>query len=350
MTPNQPMPRPTISTSGRLPAAAGPVYIGGLDRSGKTTMHAFLTSHPNIAIPAVGSNMWTYFYRRFGPLDRPSNLARCLDAMFSYKHVVFLRPDRARIERDFASGPPTYDRLFALFLMQHAEAVGKPRWGAQTGLIERYADELFAAYPGLKIVHMVRDPRDRYQASIEKWPEGRGRAGGAVARWNYSWRLAERHLSRYPDDYLVVRFEDLVMDTEETVRSVCQFLGESFYPAMLEMASAPTHRRRITGEKGREVYLSADFIGRYRGRIGDRELAYIQAATRRGMAALGYEADTVPMTAAARLRYVTVERANQTARRAAWLLVEALQQALPRVVPRRPGSRMYVPPRESGNG
>ena len=32
-------------------AAAGPVYIGGLDRSGKTTLAAFLTSHPNLDIP-----------------------------------------------------------------------------------------------------------------------------------------------------------------------------------------------------------------------------------------------------------------------------------------------------------
>ena len=44
----------------------GPIYIGGLDRCGKTTMRAFLVSHPNIAIPAVGSNMWTYFYGQFG--------------------------------------------------------------------------------------------------------------------------------------------------------------------------------------------------------------------------------------------------------------------------------------------
>src|SRR5512133_1603979 len=40
----------------------GPIFIGGPDRCGKTTLQAFLSSHPNIAIPAVGSNFWTYFY------------------------------------------------------------------------------------------------------------------------------------------------------------------------------------------------------------------------------------------------------------------------------------------------
>jgi hypothetical protein len=69
---------------------AGPVYVGGLDRSGKTTMSAFLGSHPDINIPGVGSNMWTYFYGRFGDLGRPHNRERCLDAMLRYKHVRYL--------------------------------------------------------------------------------------------------------------------------------------------------------------------------------------------------------------------------------------------------------------------
>ena len=50
-----------------------PIFIGGLDRCGKTTLRAFLVSHPNISIPAVGSNMWTYFYGQFGDLSDPEN-------------------------------------------------------------------------------------------------------------------------------------------------------------------------------------------------------------------------------------------------------------------------------------
>ena len=323
-------------------AVDGPVYIGGLDRSGKTTMHAFLTSHPNIYIPAVGSNMWTYFYGRYGDLGQAANLERCLDAMLRYKHVVFLQPDRARIEREFAEGPATYARLFSLFLIHSAERDGKPRWGAQTGLIERYADRMFDAYPGLKIVHMIRDPRDRYQASIEKWPKGRGRAGGAVARWNYSRHLAERHHAAHPNDYMIVRFEDLVTDTEATVRTVCEFLGEPFREEMMEMVSAPTHRTRIMGEEPGRVELSADYIGRFRGAVPDAELAFIQAHAGAGMRRYGYEPVPVRMPLAGRMRYRIVDWPSQSSRGVAWSAVEAAQQRLPRLVPRRPGRRMIV--------
>ena len=166
----------------------GPIYIGGLDRCGKTTLSGFLTSHPRISVPAVGSNLWPYFYRQFGDLAQKENFERCLDAMLRYKHAVFLQPDPAWLRRDFAAGPRTYARLFELFHLQFAAREGKPRYGVQTGLIERYADELFTAYPGVRVIHMVRDPRDRYEASLTRWPDGRGRAGGAAARWSYSAR------------------------------------------------------------------------------------------------------------------------------------------------------------------
>jgi len=321
------------------------VYIGGLDRSGKTTMAAYLASHPDIAIPAVGSNMWTYFYGRFGDLGRRRNFERCLAAMLCYKHVRFLEPDPARIRREFAAGPATYAHLFALFLRHFAERGGKARWGAQTGLIERYAEHLFAAYPGLRIVHMLRDPRDRYAASLARWPNGRGRAGGATARWCYSLALAGRHAHRHPDAYLIVRFEDLVTDTEATLRRVCGFLHAPFTPEMLEMGGAPKLRSALRGSGAGATggaLLSPDHIGGYRGQLRTPELAFMQLHAGRRMREYGYPPDPITLSPAGRLRFALVDWPDQMARMAAWRTVEELQQRSPRWVQRRPGRRMIV--------
>jgi hypothetical protein len=336
-----------VTGEGGESRGTGPVYVGGLDRSGKTTMSAFLGSHPDIAIPGVGSNMWTYFYGRFGDLAVPENLERCLDAMVRYKHVRYLQPDVERIRREFHLGPPTYARLFSLFLLHFAERAGKPRWGAQTGLIERYADQLFEAYPGLHIVHMLRDPRDRYEASLAAWPDGRGRAGGATARWRYSTRLAERHLRNHPGRYLIVRFEDLVRDPVGTVQEVCRFLEAPFVPSMMSMSDAPTLRVKLgQGTDGTAPLelISSDHLGRYRGRIPAGELAFIQRHAGRMMRTHGYELDRVEMPLGQRLRFHTLQRPDQFARLIAWRTVEALQQRWPELVPRRPGTRMVVDP------
>jgi hypothetical protein len=336
--------RPSDPSQERSAASMGPVYVAGLDRSGKTTMAAFLASHPDIAIPAVGSNMETYFYGQYGDLSRQQNFERCLDAMLHYKHVRFLDPDPARIRREFAAGPPTYARLFALFLMHYAERHGKPRWGAQTGLVERYAEQMFSAYPDLRIVHMLRDPRDRYEASLAMWPDGKGRAGGATARWRYSLGLAERHARRHPAAYLIVRFEDLVTDTEATLRRVCRFLDAPFTPTMLEMEAAPKLRRALeaaTRDTSGEL-LSSDYIGGYRGRLASAELAFIQMHLRRRMRAYGYTPDEDVLAPGDRLRFALVDVPGQTARMVAWRTIEELQQRLPRWVRRRPRRGMIV--------
>jgi hypothetical protein len=327
-------------------AAPPPIFIGGLDRSGKTTMRAFLASHPHIAIPAVGSNMWTYFYRQFGDLARAENFERCLAAMLRYKHVAFLEPDPDRLRREFAEGAPTYARLFELFLVHFAEREHKPRWGVQTGLIERYADQLFDAHPGVRIIHMIRDPRDRYEASISKWPKGKGRAGGAVARWQYSTRLAERHSRRHPDAYLIVRFEDLVRQTEATVREVCSFVGEQFEPGMLRMDGADKHRALLLdGQSPAGASILSDrFIGQFRQSVPKSDIAFIQLHAARRMKKYGYEPDRLALDPAARVRFACYDWPNQLARMAAWQTIEMAQQRLPGIVHRRPGRRMIIDP------
>ncbi|MEX0985653.1 MAG: sulfotransferase [Actinomycetota bacterium] len=339
--------------AGRAPEGAGdgPVFIGGLDRSGKTTMRALLASHPRIAIPSVGSNMETYFYRRYGDLRLSANFERCLDAMLRYKHVRSLQPDAERIRREFAEGDPTYERLFALFLSHFAQREGKPRWGAQTGLIERYADVLMAAYPGVRIVHMIRDPRDRYEASLALWPDGKGRAGGAVARWRYSTALAERNLRRYPGQYLIVRFEDLVREPETTVRAVCAFLQEPFDAAMLAMPAAQKHqdllRRGVDDRAGEGVALFSErFIGGHRGVLAPAELAFMQLHAGRKMRRFGYEPEPVHLGTRGRALFAVYEWPRQAVRMAGWRIVEELQQRFPRAVARRPGRRMIVDPPE----
>jgi hypothetical protein len=193
---------------------------------------------------------------------------------------------------------------------------------------------------------MVRDPRDRYEASLALWPEGKGRAGGAAARWRYSMRLAERHLRRWPDRYLLVRFEDMIRDPEGTVRRVCGSLGEDFDPAMLAMPAADTLRAKLKAEDAEAgegaAALSASFIGRYREGVPPREVAFLQAALGRRMRRYGYETPPVRLGAAQRAVFLIWEVPSQGARMFAWRLVEWGQQRLPRLVARRPGRRMIV--------
>jgi len=320
---------------------SNPIFIGGPDRCGKTTLRAFLVSHPNISIPAVGSNMWTYFYGQFGDLGISKNFNRCLDAMLRYKHVAFLKPDVDRIRREFSDGEATYARLFALFQEHHAEREGKPRWGDQTGLIERYADEIFQAYPGAKIIHMVRDPRDRYEASLALWPEGKGRAGGATARWLYSIGLAKSNLEKYPQNYLTVKFENMVSDPESTLKKICVFIDEAYNPALLSMDGAAKFRAQL-GKRDGDSLLSASYIGHYKGSISNEEIAFMQMLSKKSLQLYGYSLEKFGFSIKDFLYFWTNTWPKNIIRMYVWLTRELIQHNFPGKFGRKPGARMIA--------
>jgi len=317
----------------------GPIIIGGLDRCGKTLMRALLVSHPNIAIPVIGSNFWTYFYRQYGDLSSRENFERCLAAMLRYKHALAIKPDPERIRREFWQGEPTYARLFALFHEHYAEREGKPRWGDQSGLIERYADLVLTAYPTAKIIHMLRDPRDRYAASITRYPNGRLRVGGATARWLYSVELARRNQQRYPDRYKIVQYETLVREPEKTMRAVCAFLKEAFVPTMLMLEGAPEFRDKDEHEGNgatAECPISTAYIGRFRHVVSHRELAFMQGYAGPSMVAFDYQLEPIQFSLGDRLRFSFVDWPMNLVWMVTWRAVEAAQQNFPAQFKRKP--------------
>jgi len=262
-----------------------------------------------------------------------------------YKHVAFLKPDPDYVRSEFRQGQPSYPRLFAIFLESYCERQGKVRWGDQTTLNERYAEQILTAYPGSKMIQMVRDPRDRYEASLAMWPNGKGKVGGATARWRYSLDLAHKNLKNFPDRYLVVHFETLIYEPESTMQKVCEFLGEPYEPAMLLMNGSPTQRAKLVNginDASINNLLSSDFIGQYRSKVSKVDVAFMQMYLKKDLAVNGYQLDTIQFTPRERARFIGLDLPLNLVRMISWQTLEKLQHNYPTVVGRKPGSRMIV--------
>lgn len=306
---------------------AGSVHITGLERSGKTTLAAFLDAHPMIAVPNVGTNMWHYFAHRYGDLGEPANLEACVDAMMSYDRIRWLEPDRGSIIRAFAAGAPTYGRLFSLFLSQYAERRSTPIWGTQSAWLDKYMDEVFEAYPDTRVIHVVRDPRDRYAAVKAHWPSGRGQAGGAAAKWNRAMRMVRRNSEKYPRRYLALRFEDLVIDTEEALVRVCKTVGVEYDNRMLGAIKRNMRETSEGVEKSPLVdVLSSDVLGSFWRQLSEPEIAYIQAVTRGNRLRFGYEDTAVGGLGIRQLADLLTYWPDQALRATAWHGLELLSR------------------------
>lgn len=263
----------------------GPIFIGGLARSGKTYLRLMLSAHSQIATTRR-TNLWPRYYARYGDLGREWNFERCLAAMAGNKHIQALTLDWQQLRQEFWQGSPTYGRLFALVQEQYARQSGKSRWADQTEFVERFARPIFAAYPTARILHLIRDPRDQYAAAASQKGRHQDRVGLATAHWRYSATLAGRHEQTYPGRYKVIRYESMVQHPEKTLRDICHFLGEAYEPAMLTLEEVPRFQKahRMPGTSP----LSAAFIGRYQQSLSPFEVAFIERFAGALMQQYGY--------------------------------------------------------------
>jgi hypothetical protein len=273
-------------------AAPGPIFLAGVDRSGIGLLGELLEAHPDVAI-SRRTNFWSYYYGRFGSLERPQNLERCVTEMLRYTRIQALHPDRDQLLDSVRRTEPTYARLFAALQEHHLRRVGKSRWGDKSLDSEQYADIILDAYPDAVMVHVIRDPRDRYASQATHRRAARGGLGSGVALWLWSLRQARRNEARHPARYAVVRYEDLVTRPHEVLHQVCSFVGVVFTPEMLEVAADD-----VGGTPGARVprELTTASIGRHRRDLTPREIAFIHLVARHRMAEVGYPADRVGLS------------------------------------------------------
>lgn len=312
-----------------------PIFIAGVERSGTSLLYALLASHPNIAMTRR-TNLWPYFYRRFGDLNKRDNLSRCLSMMKQYRRIRIMNLDFERIEEQAQQGTIDYAGLFTLLWEQYAEKLGKPRWGDKSLNTERYADTIFRAYPNAKILHIVRDPRDRYASALKRWKIIRGGVGSGTATWLSSAWIGARNLRKYPDRYRIIRYETLARQPEETMRVVCTFLGEEYVPEMLSMKGAEAFRDEggnSSFEQHEPGIISVKSIGRYHKYLTPQAILFIQRFARREMLAHNYSPEPIELTLEDKFRYGLVEVPLNLLRLIAWTSREAWLDQIGRAIP-----------------
>jgi hypothetical protein len=268
-----------------------PIFIAGPDRSGTTLLYALLASHSNIAM-VRRTNFWRWFYGRYGNLDNEENFERLLDNVLRYQRIEPLMPDEDRIRKEFRQGPPSYGRFFMLLLKHYAERQGKSRWGDKSLHTESYINYVVSEFPDAKIIYTLRDPRDRYASVRKRFGKDIPRVGAATGEWLSSFNAAMKSVKKYPENFMIIKFEDLVSETESTCRKICRFIDEKYDPTMLTLQGASRYQENngnSSFEKIEPGVISKKPVGRYKTVLSQSELSFIQFFTGNHLHKMGYQ-------------------------------------------------------------
>lgn len=287
--------------TGDAAGGMGPLFLTGLDRTGKTPLRLLLDAHPSLSLTRR-TGLWT----STGPVGSDGILsereaARLVRGLVARPAIAALVPDPDALLAALLAGPPTRLRLAELVHERHAGRRGRRRWGDQDAALERYAARVMAALPDARVLHLVRDPRDRYADIVAVEGRRPGGAGSASAAWLASVDRAERNARTWPDRYRVIRFEDLALRPGATVHAIGAFIGEPSLPALLD--PGPGERDGAT-DSGTVIRALPDGVGRFRRTLTDTEVAVIQALVGHRMEALGYRRERPGRAVASGLRVV----------------------------------------------
>jgi hypothetical protein len=219
-------------------------FIVGVTRSGTTLLRLMLDSHPKLTIPPE-----THFLPRMirladKPDMNPAKLARRISKHRRWGDFEISREELAqafREQRDL-NGTTAARAFYDLY----ARKQGKRRWGDKTPGYQIRMLKLKKALPEARFIHVIRDGRDVVLSQARRASDPTP-LETAAKRWRsrvLATRLRARRLEE--GSYLEIRFEDLVRDTEGTLRRICKFIDLRFDRRMLDY-----HQR--AGERLQEI-------------------------------------------------------------------------------------------------
>ena len=243
-------------------AAASPVFIVGAERSGSTLLRVMLDGHHDIA--CIGQ--FEYSVDAYGPAGAPSMAA----------YLEMLETDRVFQLHDLTIDE-TLDvpALVRSFLEQD-----RVRQGATVpmGVVHRNFEYLPAIFPDARYIHLIRDPRDVARSAI-----GMGWAADTwhgVEPWIHAEEQWDELVADLDDDqWMGVRYEDLVSDHVATLEALCAFVGVT--PSLDELLSY--------ADETDYSHPDASLANQWVKRASDDDVRFVELRVGAVMAGRGYE-------------------------------------------------------------
>jgi LPS sulfotransferase NodH len=282
-----------------------PGFIVGVPRSGTTLLSAILNRHPNICVTPE-TEFFLNVDRYCGGFDSfqkqwPKSVLTVLEKMpktsewanISREFLTRLDVNRANIKTAFCD-------LGSVI----ARSKGKSLWIEKTPRHLRFVTKIRELFPDAPILHIIRDGRDvAYSLVSVPW------ASNSYVQNLYSWRedIRKAHDFLVTDEgTLNIYYEELVEHPESIVENICNFLGVTYFPCLLEPDGSEKDLIEISGQHKTQVLeaISSEKVSKWKAWATPDDVLLGDFVAGRELKLWKYETDQ-PITSETRCLWVT---------------------------------------------
>lgn len=237
-----------------------PVFLVAARRSGTTLFRLMLNGHPSV----IFQHKWESIADAISGFKTDNSKPQTISIEDCETFVATSRDElRMRIEADIKHLLTTQEKtVFGATCHVGFSALAK-QWGSA------------------KFIHLIRDPRD-IAISHKRlgWTGHYYFAADAWLQAEQDWDTVSAKLD--PDQYIEIRYEDLILRPEHELGRVCDFLEIDYTDALFDYV-----------KEGKYSYPKKDFTFRWKGKLSNSDLQLVEAKIHRLMKQRGYSPSSV---------------------------------------------------------
>jgi protein-tyrosine sulfotransferase len=250
-----------------MSTSAAPTFILATSRSGSTLLRFIIDSHPDFACPPETqvASACAHLARTWDSLDHAREGDRARGAI---DDPITVTPHAAEAIRDAVS------RAYGAY----TDARGKKRWCDKSLDSYMFTDTLIQVFPDARFIFLIRHCMDVVASGVEICPWGLSRFGfdpfvsqfpgnsvAAIASYWLACNMQNLEFAeKYPDNCIIIRYEDLVAAPEETAAEIFGFLGAEYISGMAAAAFSTPHDSNGPGDE--KIWftrsVTSDTVGR----------------------------------------------------------------------------------------
>jgi len=232
----------------------GPIFLIGMPRSGTKLLRGLLNEHSTIAIPAFETEFFPYWvthWESYGDLSNRELFKTFYSEVMKIPYFLYCKNEDEVIDEEVwykNCQDYTVAGVFEALIRHDANAPINTNiiWGDKSPSYITSLELIKEHFPDAKFIHIIRDVRDYCLSINHAWKKNMIRA---AQRWNDYVHNAREISCQFENDYIELRFEDLLDAPDIELKKICHFLGLEFEASMLSLSKPSENVGAASGYK-----------------------------------------------------------------------------------------------------